>query len=62
MPKRLQGVVLLVAGIVVIVLSLAADSIGVGANPGLGMLQLVGAAAGIAAAVIGVVRLRGPNA
>ena len=55
MNKKNLGIALLVVGIVLLLLSLAADMIGVGAGPGFGIKQIVGAATGVVAAIIGFV-------
>jgi len=56
--KKLIAIVLLVAGIVVLVLSLAADAMGFGGNPGFGSYQIVGAIVGAVAAILGLVLMR----
>jgi hypothetical protein len=53
--KKLLGIVLLVVGIVVFVLSLAADPIGIGGSPRFGLYQIVGTVVGAIAAVAGVI-------
>ena len=58
MSNRIRGVVLIAAGALVAVVSLAADPLGFGAHPGIGWKQIVGALAGIAAAGVGAVDLR----
>jgi hypothetical protein len=58
--KRMVGIVLLVVGVVVLVLALAADMIGLGGFSGFGRSQIVGAVVGAIAAVVGLVlTLRG---
>lgn len=58
--KNAIGVVLAAAGIVLLVLSLTADVIGVGQEPGFGYKQIAGAVAGVLAAAAGfVLRSRG---
>ena len=52
MSKRTQGIVLMVVGVMVVVLSLAADALGIGADPGIGWKQAVGALVGVI--VVGV--------
>ena len=56
--KKTVGIVLLVVGIAVLVLSLAADLIGIGGNPVFGTIQIIGAIAGAIAAVVGLVLRR----
>ena len=58
MPRKSTGITLLIAGAVLCVVALSADSLGIGAYPGVGLKQLAGAAVGIAIAVAGVRRLR----
>jgi len=53
--KKTAGIVLLVVGIVVLLLSVLADPIGIGASPGLGRDQIVGAIVGAVVAVVGLV-------
>jgi hypothetical protein len=55
MNKKNLGIALLVVGIVVLLLSLAADMIGIGGAPGFGYKQILGAVAGVVAAVVGFV-------
>ena len=52
MSKRMQGIVLMVVGVVVIVGSLAADALGVGMQAGIGWKQALGALVGVI--VVGV--------
>jgi hypothetical protein len=53
--KKTAGIVLLVIGIVVLALSLGADPIGIGSNPGFGYYQIVSAIVGAIVAVVGLV-------
>jgi hypothetical protein len=53
--KKTAGIVLLVVGIVVLLLSLAADPIGIGSHPGFGYSQIVGAIVGAIVAVVGLI-------
>lgn len=53
--KKTAGIVLLVVGIVVLLLSLLADLIGIGGWPGLGRDQIVGAIVGAIVTVVGLV-------
>jgi hypothetical protein len=55
MNKKNLGIALLVVGIIVLVMSLAADAIGIGGAPGFGYKQILGSIAGVVAAVIGYV-------
>ncbi len=56
--KRIVGIVLLLVGVVVFVLALAADVIGIGGYPGFGSSQIAGIVAGAIAAVVGLVLTR----
>ena len=53
MSKRTLGLALIVLGAAVLVVSLAADVLGIGSRAGIGWKQLLGAAAGVIAAVGG---------
>jgi hypothetical protein len=53
--KKTAGIVLLVVGIVVLLLSLAADPIGIGSYPGFGYYQIVGAIVGAIVAIVGLI-------
>ena len=53
--KKTIGIALLVIGVVVVLGSLAADSIGIGAAPGFGYKQIIGSLAGIVIAVTGFI-------
>lgn len=50
---RLIGLLLLVGGIVLLLLSLSADVIGLGRDPGFGYQQMGGTLVGAVAAIIG---------
>jgi hypothetical protein len=58
MSKKAQGVVLLVVGVLLFLVSLAADRLGVGAAPGLGWKQIVGAVVGVVLAGAGMTMQR----
>ncbi len=51
--QKIVGIVLLVAGIVLLVLSLIADMVGIGTG-GFGTRQILGAVAGAIAAIVGM--------
>jgi hypothetical protein len=54
--KRIAGIVLIVVGIILLLLSLTADLLGVGTSPGVfGWRQIVGVAVGAIAAVAGLI-------
>jgi len=55
MGGKTAGIVLLVVGIVVLLLSLLADSIGIGVNPIFGRSQIIGTIAGAIVTVVGLV-------
>jgi hypothetical protein len=56
--KRTIGIVLLIVGIVVLIVSVAADAIGLGGSPGFGFRQIVGVAVGAIAAIVGAIVMR----
>jgi hypothetical protein len=58
MAANSRSVVLLIVGIVIVLVCLLADVVGIGAFPGLGWRQLVGAAVGVVVAVVGGLGLR----
>jgi hypothetical protein len=60
MSKKAQGVVLLVVGVLLFLVALTADSLGVGAEPGLGWKQKVGAVVGAVLAGAGMTMQRKP--
>ena len=51
--KKTVGVVLLVVGIVLLILSLAADLVGIGGWPGFGWGQILGTVIGVIGAIVG---------
>ncbi len=53
--KKTTGIVLLVVGIIVLLISLLADVLGVGTWSGFGYYQIGGAVAGAIVAVVGLV-------
>jgi hypothetical protein len=53
--KKTVGIVLLVVGIILSILSLIADRIGIGAAPGFGMNQIIATTVGVIMAVAGLV-------
>jgi hypothetical protein len=61
MSTRTQGVVLLVVGVLVFLVSAAADTLGVGGAPGFGWKQITGVIVGVVVAAAGMVRLRSPQ-
>jgi len=58
MSKKNMGILLLVAGVLMLLVALSADSLGLGSSPGLGAKQIVMAALGAIAAAAGMVNLR----
>ena len=53
MSRNKISIVLMACGVVLLVLSLAADLIGIGTNPGINSAQLAGIAFGLAVIVYG---------
>lgn len=51
--KKTIGIALIVIGVIVLIVSLAADVIGIGGAPGFGFKQIIGALAGLIIAIIG---------
>lgn len=60
MSKKTRSSVLLIAGVLICLASLAADSIGLGGYPGLGWKQILGAVVGVGLAAVGMLGLRRP--
>lgn len=58
MNEKTLGTGLLVIGVLLVLVSAAADTIGVGGAPGFGWKQITGVVVGIALAAVGVSRLR----
>jgi hypothetical protein len=58
MSDKTVGVVLLVAGVLLFLVSAAADPLGIGGYPGIGIKQLAGIVVGVVIAALGMVRLR----
>jgi len=54
MSKRTIGFLLIILGVVVLVVSLAADVIGIGGMPGFGWKQILGTVVGVLVALGGV--------
>jgi hypothetical protein len=53
--KKTVGIVLLVVGIVILVLALAADPIGIGGNPDFGRIQIISTIVGAIVTVVGLI-------
>jgi hypothetical protein len=53
MNKKTLGIILLLVGIVLVILSLAADMIGIGGSAGFGYKQIAGTVVGVVVAVAG---------
>lgn len=62
MTGRGVGVVVLVVGLAVMLVSAMADQIGIGSDPGIGWLQGVGIAVGAIATVVGAAFAMGRRA
>jgi len=58
MSNKAIGAILLVAGVLLLLISATADSLGIGGSAGMGWKQVAGIVVGVAVAVIGMVRLR----
>jgi cell shape-determining protein MreC len=56
--NKTLGIFLFLAGVIILALSLLADSIGVGGAAGFGFRQIIGTAAGAVAAIVGLVIIR----
>ncbi len=52
------GTIALVLGVLLFLVSAAADSVGIGGHPGMGWKQVLGLAGGVALAAFGMVKLR----
>ena len=62
MSKKRVGVALVVVGVLLFLISAAADPLGIGGSPGIGMKQVAGIVIGVVLAAIGLVRLRSRQA
>ena len=58
MERRQRAVVMLVVGALLVLVSAAADSLGVGGAPGFGWKQITGVALGVVLAIAGAASLR----
>ena len=58
MSSRSIGVLMLAVGVLLFLVALAADPLGIGPSPGIGLKQIAGAIVGVCLAAAGVVRLR----
>jgi len=58
MGAKQNNVIILVCGVLLFLVSLTADTIGLGGAPGLGWKQITGAVIGVVLAGVGIVRLR----
>ena len=54
MSKRTIGIILVVLGLALAVLSLVADQLGVGGTPGIGLRQIAGAIVGVVIVASGI--------
>ena len=59
MMKRTIGFIMFALGAIGLVVSLAADQLGIGSYPGINAAQLLGAAIGLAVALAGIRLARG---
>lgn len=55
MNKKNLGIALMVIGVIVLLVSLFADSLGIGGVPGFGYKQIAGAVVGVIVAIVGYV-------
>jgi hypothetical protein len=53
-----KPVIFLVAGILLFLVSLAADAVGIGEGTGIGWKQITGAVVGVVVAAVGMVQMR----
>jgi hypothetical protein len=58
MNTRALGMISMVVGVALLLLSVLADSIGIGGSPGFGPRQIIGAVAGAIVALAGFVLVR----
>ena len=56
--KKKIGIALVIGGIVFLIISVAADAIGIGRDPGFGNQQTAGTAAGAIVAIVGAILMR----
>ena len=54
-PKKIVGIICLIVGIIVLILSLIADPVGIGGAVGFGWKQIVGAIVGIIFGIVGLI-------
>jgi hypothetical protein len=57
MSNKQISIILIVLGVLILVGSLLADMIGIGREPGLGLIQLGGAVVGLVVALVGLWQL-----
>ncbi len=62
MSRKTVGVVLLVVGVLLFLVSAAADSLGIGGSPGIGWKQMLGMVIGVVLAATGMTNLRARQA
>jgi len=53
-----KPVILLVAGVLLFLICLAADAVGIGEGTGIGWKQITGAVVGVIVAAVGIVQMR----
>ncbi len=53
-----KPVILLIVGVVLFLISLAADAVGIGEGTGIGWKQITGAVVGVIVAAVGIVQMR----
>jgi hypothetical protein len=59
MSGKTRSLALIIIGMVLVLLSLVADMLGVGAHAGFGWKQITGTVVGVVLSVVGVLGLRG---
>jgi hypothetical protein len=53
-----KAAIFLVVGVLIFLVSLAADAVGIGEGTGIGWKQIIGAVVGVVVAAVGMVQLR----
>ena len=56
--EKASGTFLLVLGVALLIVSLLADVVGIGANPGFGYRQVIGVVLGVIAIIRGIIVLK----
>lgn len=61
MPQKRVGRLMWIAGVLLFLVSVAADYLGIGGAPGIGWKQIAGIVLGAAVATVGLIKLRAPG-